>query len=157
MSTPNQMSGQSILSDAQRAMLAAVLNRLVPAAGNMPAAGDLGIAGFVESVAAGSTGKRRTLLDGLVQIELAASDRGGSFADLPEAAQTDALRSVEASGPEFFQELVTQTYRGYYTNEAVCGALGYRPPNREDYDPLSFDESLLEPVRRRGQIWTNAG
>ena len=159
MSTANQiqMSGQSILSDDQRAMLAAVLNRLVPAAGNMPAAGDLGIAGFVESVAAGSTGKRRTLLDGLVRIELAASERGGSFADLPEAAQTDALRSVEASSPEFFQELVTQTYRGYYTNEAVWGGLGYRPPNREDYDPLPFDESLLEPVRQRGQVWTNAG
>ena len=150
-------SNNSILSDDQRAMLAAVLNRLVPAAGNMPAAGDLGIAGFVESVAAGSTGKRRTLLDGLVQIELAASDRGGSFADLPEAAQTDALRSVEASSPEFFQELVTQTYRGYYTNETVCGTLGYRPPNREDYDPLPFDESLLEPVRQRGQIWTETG
>ena len=150
-------SNNSILSDDQRAMLAAVLNRLVPAAGNMPAAGDLGIAGFVESVAAGSTGKRRTLLDGLVQIELAASDRGGSFADLSEAAQIDALRSVEASSPEFFQELVTQTYRGYYTNETVCGTLGYRPPNREDYDPLPFDESLLEPVRQRGQIWTETG
>ena len=146
----------SILSDDQRAMLAAVLNRLVPAAGDMPAAGDLGIVGFVESVAAGSTAKRRRLMDGLVQIELAASGHGGSFADLPEAAQTDALRSVEASSPEFFQELVTQTYRGYYTNEAVCGVLSYRPPNREDYDPLPFDESLLEPVRQRGQVWTNA-
>lgn len=149
-------SNNSILSDVQRAMLSAVLNQIVPAAGDMPAAGDLGIAGFVESVAAGSTGKRRTLMDGLVQIELAASELGGSFDDLPEAAQTDALRSVEASSPEFFQELVTQTYRGYYTNEAVCGALGYRPPNREDYDPLPFDESLLEPVRQRGQIWTDA-
>ena len=150
-------SNNSILSDAQRSLLAAMLNRIVPAAGEMPAAGDLGIAGFVESVAAGFTGKRRTLLDGLVQIELAASDRGGSFADLSEAAQIDALRSVEASSPEFFQELVTQTYRGYYTNETVCGTLGYRPPNREDYDPLPFDESLLEPVRQRGQIWTETG
>ena len=150
-------SNNSILSDVQRAMLSAVLNRIVPADGDMPAAGDLGIAGFVESVAAGSTGKRRTLMDGLVRIEIAASELGGSFDDLPEAAQTDALRSVEASSPEFFQELVTQTYRGYYTNETVCGGLGYRPPNRDDYDPLPFDESLLEPVRQRGQIWTSAG
>lgn len=150
-------SNNSILSDVQRAMLSAVLNRIIPADGDMPAAGDLGIAGFVESVAAGSTGKRRTLMDGLVRIEIAASELGGSFDDLPQAAQTDALRSVEASSPQFFQELVTQTYRGYYTNEAVCRALGYRPPNREDYDPLPFDESLLEPVRQRGQVWTNAG
>ncbi len=150
-------SNNSILSDDQRDMLAAVLNRLVPAAGDIPAAGDLGIVGFVESVVAGSTGKRRTLMDGLVQIELAASERGGSFAALAEAAQIDTLRAVEASSPGFFQELVTQTYRGYYTSEAVCGALGYRPPNREDYHPLPFDESLLEPVRQRGQVWTNAG
>ncbi len=150
-------SNNSILSNAQRDLLAAVLNRIVPAAGSMPAAGDLGIAGFVESVAAGSTGKRRTLMDGLVQIELAASERGGAFAALPETAQRDALQSVESASPGFFQELVTQTYRGYYTNETVCGALGYRPPNREDYDPLPFDESLLEPVRQRGQVWTEAG
>lgn len=154
MSTANQISGQSILSDAQRALLAAMLNRIVPAAGEMPGAGDLGVAGFVESVAAGSTGKRRLLLDGLVQVELAA---GGAFAALAEPAQVAALQSVQASSPEFFQELVTQTYRGYYTNETVCGALGYRPPNREDYDPLPFDESLLEPVRQRGQVWTETG
>ena len=157
MSTANRMSGQSILSDVQRAMLAAVLNRIVPAAGDMPAAGDLGIAGFVESVAAGSTGKRRTLVDGLVEIALAASERGGSFAALSEAAQIDALRAVETSSPGFFQELVTQTYRGYYTDETVCRALGYRPPNRDDYDPLPFDQSLLDPVRQRGQVWTDAG
>ena len=148
-------SNNSILSDAQRTLLSAVLNRIVPASGDMPAAGDLGIADFVESVAASSTGKRRTLMDGLIRIELAASERGGSFAALAETDQTDALRAVQASSPEFFQELVTQTYRGYYTNETVCGALGYRPPNRADYDPLPFDESLLEPVRQRGQMWTN--
>ena len=154
MSTTNQIFGQSILSDAQRAFLSAVLNRIVPSAGDMPGAGDLGVASFVESVAAGSTGKRRLLMEGLVRIELAASERGGSFAALAEADQTDALRAVQASSPEFFQELVTQTYRGYYTNETVCGVLGYRPPNRTDYDPLPFDESLLEPVRQRGQVWT---
>ena len=157
MPTANQISGRSILSDTQRSLLAAALNRIVPAAGDMPAAGDLGITKFVESVAAGSTDKRRLLLSALVQVELAASERGGSFTDLSEAAQVDALRAVEASRPEFFQELVTQTYRGYYTNETVCVALGYRPPNREDYDPLPFDQSLLEPVRQRGQIWTEAG
>lgn len=150
-------SNNSILSDDQRAMLAAVLNQIVPAAGDMPAAGDLGVAGFVESVAAGSTGKRRILMDGLVQIELAASERGGSFTTLAGEAQIDILRAVEGSSPAFFQELVTQTYRGYYTDGTVCGALGYRPPNREDYDPLPFDEALLEPVRQRGQVWTEAG
>ena len=144
-----------ILSSEQRALMAAVLNRIVPAQNEMPGAGDLGIGGFVESVAGGSPETRRRLLEGLVQIELAAAERGAEFAALSAEAQTDALRAVESSAPEFFQYLVTQTYRGYYTNETVTELLSYRAPNREDYDPLPFDESLLEPVRERGQIWVS--
>ncbi len=168
--------GNSILSDRQRALLSAALNRIIPAQGEMPAAGDLGIADFVASVASGSSAKRRALLDGLVRIDLAAAyqvdkfiglglldrlvrvdltvaERGGAFAILPADAQAATLREVEADAPEFFQELVTQTYRGYYTNETVFARLSYRAPNREGYAPIPFDESLLEPVRQRGQMW----
>ena len=149
------ITSNTILDDAQRVLLGATLNRIVPAQGEMPGAGDLGIAAFVESVVAGSAAKRRLLMDGLVQIELAAQERGGSFATLSETAQDDALRLVEETNPAFFQVLVTQAYRGYYTDETVCSLLSYRAPNRADYDPLPFDESLLEPVRQRGQIWTS--
>ena len=142
-----------ILSTEQRALLVAVLNRIVPAQGEMPAAGDLGIGEFVESVAAGSSNKRRDLLGGLVRIELAAAERGGTFASLSADVQTETLRAVQATDPEFFQELVTQTYRGYYTNDRVFDLLSYRAPHREDYAPRPFDESLLEPVRQRGQVW----
>lgn len=143
----------SILSDEQRSLLAAALNRIVPAQGNMPAAGDLGVAAFIESVAAGGPDSRRVLLAGLIQLELAAAERGSDFGALSPESQTDALKSVESESPAVFQYLVTQTYRGYYTDETVTAALSYRAPNREDYDPLPFDESLLEPVRERGQIW----
>lgn len=146
-----------ILSDDQRALLVATLNRIVPADGEMPGAGDLGIAAFVESVVADSARHRRLLMDGLVQIELVASERGASFAALGEAAQIDVLKVVEEASPTFFQGLVIQAYRGYYTDETVCSLLSYRAPNRADYDPLPFDESLLEPVRQRGQIWTATG
>ena len=144
-----------ILSAEQRSLLAAVLNRIVPAQNEMPGAGDIRIADFVESVAAGSAATRRRLLEGLVQIELAASARGGDFAALSSDAQTDALSAVEATSSDFFQYLVTQTYRGYYTHETVTERLSYRAPNREGYDPLPFDESLLEPVRERGEIWVS--
>ena len=149
-------SSNAILSHEQRDLLAAALNRIVPADGEMPGAGDLGIAAFVETVAAGDAGKRRTFLDGLRQLELAAAGRGGIFPSLPGAAQTAALAAVAEACPEFFQELVTQTYRGYYTNPQVFELLRYRAPNRADYDPKPFDESLLEPVRARGQMWTPA-
>ena len=146
-------TSNDILSAGQRGLLSAVLNCIVPAQGDMPAAGDLGIAEFVETFAAESANRRRLVLDGLVQIELAALERGGDFSGLSAEAKTDALRAVESSSPDFFQFLVTQTYRGYYTHETVTTALSYRAPNRQDYDPLPFDESLLEPVRERGQVW----
>ena len=147
-------STNTILSSAQRALLDAILDRIVPAQGEMPGAGELGIGEFVESVAAGSAETRRILLEGLVQIQLAASERGGDFPLLTADGQVDALRAVESSSPGYFQYLVTQTYRGYYTNESVTELLSYRAPDRENYDPLPFDESLLEPVSQRGQIWT---
>ena len=146
-------TSSAILSAEQLSLLTAALNRIVPADGEMPAAGDLGVAAFVESVAASASASRRRLLDGLVQIELAASERGGAFAALSAEAQVDALQAVQAAEPAFFQELVTQTYRGYYTDETVCNLLSYRAPNRADYKPVPFDATLLEPVRRRGQIW----
>ena len=142
-----------IFDDAQRDLLQATLNRIVPADGAMPAAGDLGIAQFIEGVAAERSTARRLFLDGLVQIRLAAAERGGAFSALPAAAQTETLEAVAAAAPEFFQQLVTQTYRGYYTNQTVFDLLQYRAPNRADYAPLPFDESLLEPVRQRGPIW----
>lgn len=146
-------NGYTILSDEQRSLLAAVLNRIVPANGDMPAAGDLGVADFVANIAAAATGRRRILLDGLAQIEIAAQERGGAFSALQPAAQTATLQAVAEARPAFFQELVTQTYRGYYTNQSVFGLLQYRAPNRADYNPTPFDESLLEPVRQRGPIW----
>ena len=149
------ISVNTILSEEQQALLTAVLNRIVPANGEMPAAGELGVAEFVASIAAadGATHRRRILLDGLAQIEIAAQERGGAFAALPPATQTATLQAVADAMPAFFQELVTQTYRGYYTNATVFDLLQYRAPNRADYAPKPFDESLLEPVRQRGPIW----
>ena len=105
-------TSNGILSAGQRGLLSAVLNCIVPAQGNMPAAGDLGIAQFVEMFAAESANRRRLVLEGLVRIELAAAERGGDFSGLSAEAKTDALRAVESSSPVFFQFLMTQTYRG---------------------------------------------
>ena len=147
-------SSNAILDATQRDLLIAALNRIVPSDGEMPGAGDLGVGAFVEDVVAGSSQHRRLFLDGLVQIELAAQEHGGSFAALSQQSQDAALQAIESSAPEFFQLLVTQTYRGYYTNETVFDLLKYRAPNRADYNPEPLDESLLEPVRQRGQMWT---
>ena len=147
-------TGNAIFTEAQRELLTAVLNRIIPAQDKYPGAGDLGGAAYVERAAAGNVAMRRLLLQGLAQVEIAAGQRGGDgFPTLSGEEQDAALRQVESERPDFFRELVRQCYNSYYTNPEVFDLIGYSLPTPEDYQPLPFDESLLEPVRQRGQMW----
>ncbi len=147
-------TGSSIFTQAQRALITAAYNRIVPAQEQFPGAGDLGGAQFVEQVAARNITLRRNFTEGLAQLEIAAAQRGGSgFADLSPNRQDETLRQVETDLPVFFREFVRQCYNFYYTNTEIFELIGYTLPNPQDYQPLPLDESLLEPVRQRGQMW----
>ena len=147
-------TGTSIFTQEQRDLLTAACNRIIPAQDKFPAAGDLGATQFVEGVAAGNIALRRSFFEGLAQLEIAAAGKGSSgFAGLPPAEQDATLREVEAEFSGFFRELVRQCYNFYYTNPDVFELIGYSLPEPQDYQPLPFDESLLEPVRQRGQMW----
>ncbi|WP_424624721.1 gluconate 2-dehydrogenase subunit 3 family protein [Achromobacter marplatensis] len=147
-------NGNGIFTRAQREMLTAVLNRIIPAQDPFPGAGDLGGAQVVEEVAGNTARLRRLFGEGLAQLEIAAARRGeAGFAELSPVEQDDTLRQVEAERPDFFRELVRQCYNSYYTNPEVFDLIGYSLPDPADYRPLPFDESLLEPVRQRGQMW----
>ena len=156
--------GHRIFTEEQRALLTAALNRIVPAQDKFPGAGDLGGAAYVEqavierAAADKAAGRhpdlRRLFTEGLAQLEIAAAQRGpGSFAELPPAQQDDILRQLEAEQPDFFAALVRQGYNSYYTNPDIFELIGYVIPNPQDYRPLPFDERLLDPQRRRGQLW----
>lgn len=156
--------GHRIFTEEQRALLTAALNRLVPAQDKFPGAGDIGGAAYVEqavidrAAADKAAGRhpdlRRLFTEGLTQLEIAAAQRGPIlFAELPPAQQDDILRQLEAEQPDFFAALVRQGYNGYYTNPDIFELIGYVIPNPQDYKPLPFDERLLDPQRRRGQLW----
>ena len=157
-------SGQRIFTDHQRDLLTAALNRIIPAQDKFPGAGDLDGAAWVEQAviaraaadqAAGRTPDlRRLFTEGLAQLEIAAAQRGAAaFAQLSPEHQDDALRQIESEHPDFFNVLVRQCYNGYYTNPDIFDLIGYTIPSPQDYKPLPFDERLLEPQRRRGQLW----
>lgn len=157
-------SGQRIFTDEQRNLLTAALNRIIPAQDKFPGAGDIDGAAWVEQAvieraaadkAAGRTPDlRRLFTEGLAQLEIAAVQRGGAaFTQLSPEHQDDALRQVEVEHPDFFAALVRQCYNGYYTNPDIFDLIGYAIPSPQDYKPLPFDERLLEPQRRRGQLW----
>ena len=148
--------GKQVLSPAQRALLAEVINRIIPAKDKLPGAGDLGIAAFIENVAANKPELTRLLNDGLAKISVAAGqDSAGGFESLSTMAKDELLRSIEAASPAFFDQLVLQTYNGYYTNPEVFKLIGYNVPTLAPpgTQPELLDTSLLDQQRKREPFW----
>ena len=161
-------AAKRVLTDAQRELLTQVLDRIVPADGGLPGAGEIGVAEFVESEsgskqgqdrqsrAGGNPSATRLLVDGLKLIELTAGQHGsGAFSDLDGDAQDEVLRAVESDSPDFFGELVRLTYVGYYSQPRIAAALGLetRPPQPLGFELEQADLSPLDNVRKRGPVY----
>ena len=150
-------TGNRVFTEAQRDLLAGVLNRIIPPEETLPGAGDLGLADFVEGVVATQPQLRRLFIDGLAQIEITAGRQGtAEFQALADESKDATLREVEASNPEFFEALVRQTYNGYYTDASVFQQLGYPEPKPGGTPPELLDESLLEQQWQRAPFWRRA-
>ncbi len=150
------MPSNRFFTEAQRELLTAALNRIIPPEGPLPGAGDLGLVDFVEGVVDRDTRLRRLFNDGIAQIGIAAARRQGKeFSRLSEAAMAATLQEVEASLPEFFEALVRQTYNGYYTSPRIFQLIEHSPPNPQPkgYQPELLDERLLEKQRQRAPFW----
>lgn len=143
----------AILTDAERATLAATLNRLVPARETLPGAGDLGVAATIERAMEDSPSLRRTLLDCLRAIDLAAGAH--DFTAHTSDEQDARLRTVEAANPANFALLVEHAYRGYYILPAVQRAIGLsgEPPQPRGHHLAPFDPALLTLQRKRAPFW----
>lgn len=149
-------SRNRVFTDLQRDLLSSVLNRLIPPEGELPGAGDLGLAGFLEGVIEREVKLNRLFNEGLAQIEIAAGIREpAGFQALNDDGKDAALKEVEASHPEFFDEMVRQTYNGYYTNPSIFQLIGYsaRPTPGTSGSLELLDESLLEQQRQRAPFW----
>ena len=147
------------LSEGQRALLAAVLDRLIPARDSLPGAGTLGVGDQIERTLAVSPRLRRLVIDGLAEIGLASGQSAGrDFGELDGAARDEVLRRVEAARPAFFVALVEHAYRGYYVLPDVHAAIGFehRPPQPLGHRLDPFDPSLLELQRKRAPFWRRA-
>lgn len=155
----------AMLSDEQRALLVAVLDRLVPprddleGGGRLAGAGGLGVGASIERTLALTPDLRRLFLDGLAEIEVTAARQTGSdFGALDATTQEEILRAVEEAQPAFFTALVAHTYRGYYILPEVHAAIGYesRPPQPLGYELAPFREELLTLQRGREPFWRRA-
>jgi hypothetical protein len=152
------MSGPGF-SSAQRTVLSAVLDALVPrsADGRMPGAGELGLAAAIEEQLGAMCAFTALGLDAL---DARARERGTSgFAALAETDRAEVLSAHSAADPGFLPGLVFQVYSAYYQNPRVQQGLGLdpRPPHPKGYALEQPDlETLLAPVRARAKLYRTA-
>ena len=148
--------GGRVFTRSQETLLKDVINRIVPAEGEFPGAGDLGVVEYLDRVVGESPALTSLFLPGLAHIEIATSRaHGKGFGSLSTDEKDRVLRQVEQEHPDFFSTLVQQTYNGYYTNPAI-----YRLVGPESHDPKSganlmkpFDPRLLDDVRKLGRMY----
>ena len=129
-------------------LLSAALDRVVPAIGDLPGAGAMGLAEVI--VENGRQDRRfetalKTVADALPD----------DFASLDPAAQDDALRNIESAQGEAFGLFLDITYSFYYMRPEVHERLNWhgRAPQPEGNELPPFDDSVLEIARQRAPLW----
>ena len=154
MANPAPTWGDPTLTNAEKAALAAMCARMIPASAefNVPGADDPLIqADIARSITRDATS---------VHNALAMLDRlaGGSFAALPEAQQDQVCEKLRAEGGIDLTLTTRIVLQCYYRDDRVMISLGMeaRAPFPKGHNLPQGDWSLLAPVRERGKIWRDA-
>jgi hypothetical protein len=148
---PGDAAAESVLGEARRSLLRAVLNEIVPPRADLAGAGDLGVGVEIEHTLTAAPRLRRLFLDGLSELAVV------RFLDLPPAGRVDALRRIEREHPIFFSALVEHAYRGYYTLPEVHAAIKYSgPPQPRGGVLRPYDLASLARQRDRQEFWRRA-
>src|SRR5262245_59031144 len=147
------------LNEAHWELMRAALNRIVPASGAFPGAGDLGIMSYVDAQIGRSAELRRLFARGVTQIDITSQELyTQEFRNLAEHQQDTVLRRVEAHNSEFFTALVTYTYSGYYSHSLIVRLLGLEshPPQPRGHELEPLDLSLLDRMKQRKPLYRPA-
>jgi gluconate 2-dehydrogenase subunit 3-like protein len=147
--------GFAALDPARAAALSAWTSELIPAAGPMPAAGDVGAAEYIDATVLAAGRLRGLLRRGLRQLDEIAGGRAGRpFAECDAETRASILREFEAADTSGLFGLVRDlTYEAYYAHprilDLLASATGWRSGVAATGSALpDFDEGLLARVRR---------
>lgn len=137
------------LTEAERAVLRAVMDRLIPPIDELPGAGSMGLGPETEAMA-GQHGAFHRALIGLLD-GLAAE----GFTTLPGLVQDDAIRAFEKAQPVLFEALLEVVYLAYYGDERVHRRIGWRTGalQPQGFELAPFDEAILGETRQRKPFW----
>ena len=143
------------LSETEMAMLRSAAGYIIPAnaAMSVPGADDPAI--FADIVA--SIGRYGAdIHEALRRIEAAA---GGVLATMSDAERGDAMTRFRREQPALAVSLGAVVARCYYRDDRVMRAIGMevRAPYPQGFELEQGDWSLLDPVRKRGRMYRDAG
>ena len=150
----DEVPSGSFLTEEQSRSLPILLNMIVPPnkGKGLPGAGELDFVGYVREFAPDQMEAVQKELDLLDQASQSQYRR--HFADLDQGEQ-DFLVERMRQDAEFALHIVVQAMGCYYQCDEVVTALGMeaRPPFPQGNDVVSGDLSLLDPVRKKKQMY----
>ncbi len=135
-------------------LLSALMNRLIPAVDDLPAAGDMGLAEEVLRLSDEHPRYSALFTAGMNALV----EFSGDFLTLSDPHQDSAIRKFESSNPAEFDAVRTLVYLVYYKDIRVHDRLGWesRPPQPEGNVMEPWDESILETTKKRAPFWRKA-
>ena len=145
------MTVRSMDTGVDEKVLSALLDRLIPAVGELPAAGKMGLAPDVVRLA-GRQDRFWGLFHGAME---AFALQNPSFVALDGDEQDQAIVSFETDSPSHFTVLRDISYIVYYMDPAVHERIGWesRPPQPDGNVMVPWDESVLKNIRKRAPFW----
>jgi hypothetical protein len=147
LASPSLASPLRVLRADDAALLTRLLNRLVPPEGEMPGAGEIGAARFIDDLLLQAPHLHRHIGQLLAHVAAQSAADG-----LPDRELDAVLESLERMYPASFRVLLESTYLAYYSHPRIVAALGWLHPDTAGR-PEVFDERRLAHVRARGALF----
>ena len=132
-------------------LLEAIMDRMIPAVGDLPSAGQMGLIDEIVELAA----KQKRFEDLFDSAIAAFESNSPDFLTSSESVQDENLKTFESNNPEHFNTIRTIVYIVYYKDSRVHKRIGWdgQPPQPQGYEMDPWDESVLENARKREPFW----
>jgi Gluconate 2-dehydrogenase subunit 3 len=144
------------LAQAERELLRAAMDQIIPAGDGMPAASAVGGVDYLDRLASQASDIRAELEKSLAALqELSSKQLGKDFTALSQEDQLGTLKKLEKQQPETLASLRDYVYESYYTQPQVWKLIGYEfyPTNAAGPKMKPFDESVLAKVKQMPKLY----
>ena len=132
-------------------LLEAIMDRMIPAVGDLPSAGQMGLIDEIVELAA----KQKRFEDLFHSAITAFESKNPDFLTSSASVQDENQKTFELNTPEHFNTIRTIVYIVYYKDSRVHKRIGWdgQPPQPQGYEMDPWDESVLENARKREPFW----